>query len=192
MSGRFSAGPCLAVVAVSLGLAGCVETTALDEGLYYRAPTSSGQEFVATGKDAAEVAGILRAAGLGDVRTRAGEVTLTSRDVRLIDCGTFVQIAMGNRAEFPANAQNSVLMEGFVTDDLIQRGLDSRSTVRLTRAADGSGYAVSEAHSVTRRYQAVSTGSRSSTTVTFDAVSDGAFPNKTSCRSSGLVASLLR
>lgn len=176
----------------ALCLAGCVSTVPAEDGLYYTAPRTQGTGFVATDKDPAAVAMILRAAGLGTVRAGLASVTLSSRDLRLIDCGTYVQVAMGNRAEFPATAPQAVLMEGFTTPGLIRRAVDSRSTIRLTRAADGSGYAVSEAHSVTRRYQALGSNARSKATVTFDEGSAGTFSNGSLCRSSGLVATLLR
>ncbi|MDZ4087804.1 MAG: hypothetical protein U1E69_13505 [Tabrizicola sp.] len=180
------------ILVLGLGLAGCVGTAPAEDGLYYTAPATKGVDFVATDKDPAAVAMILREAGLGTVRAGATSVTLSSRDLRLIDCGTYVQVAMGNRAEFPATAPEAVLMEGFTTPGLIQRAVDSRSTVRLTRAADGSGYAISEVHSVTRRYQALGSSARSKATVAFDQGSAGTFTNGSLCRSSGLVATLLR
>lgn len=180
------------VLGLALALAGCVGTVPQDDGLYYTAPKASAVAFVATDKTPSQVAAILRDAGLGKVRAGSATVTLTSSDLRLIDCGTYVQVAMGNRGEFAANAPEAVLMEGFTTPGLVRRTLDSRSTIRLSRAADGSGYVVSEAHSVTRRYQSLGGTARSSAKVTFDEGSAGAFSNGSVCRSSGLVASVLR
>ena len=180
------------LLVLGLGISGCVGTVPVEDGLYYKAPATKGVDFVATDKDPATVAMILREAGLGAVRAGSASVTLSSRDLRLIDCGTYVQITMGNRAEFPATAPEAVLMEGFTTPGLIRRAVDSRSTVRLTRAADGSGYTVSEAHSVTRRYQALGSRARSKATGAFDEGSAGTFSNGSLCRASGLVATLLR
>ncbi|MDP3195602.1 hypothetical protein [Tabrizicola sp.] len=180
------------ILALGLGLAGCVSTGPVEDGLYYSAPRSQGAGFVSTDKTPEAVAKILREAGLGAVRAGSASVTLSSRDLRLVDCGTYVQVAMGNRAEFPATAPEAVLMEGFTTPGLVRRVIDSRSTIRLTRAADGSGYVVSETHSVTRRYQALGSSARSKATVTFDEGSAGTFTNGSLCRSSGLVATLLR
>jgi hypothetical protein len=182
----------LTMIALCIGLSACVDTTGQQPGLFYRPPTASGQTAIPTTKSPVDIAQILLDAGLGTVRSDATSVTLSSTDARLIDCGTFVQVAMGNRAEFPANAPSAVLMEGFATPGLIQRGIASRSTVRLVRQSDGSGYVVSESHEVTCRYEAVATGARSSFSVNFDATSVGEFANKTSCRSSGFVGSLLR
>jgi hypothetical protein len=185
------AGRRLAVCALWLGLAGCVGEVAGPDGLSYRPPSASGQDFVATAKTPAEVAEMLGRSGLGEVRVNGGTVTLVSRDARLIDCGTFIQVALGNRAEFPANASDAVLMQGFPASGLMQRAVTSRSTVRLTRQADGKGYAIAEEHLVTREYEAVGSSARSTSRVTFDEGTEGVFPNKTSCRSSGLVAGLL-
>lgn len=192
MTTCLSAGRRLALLALALGLAGCVETTAPMDALYYRAPSASGAASVATAAAPDQVAQILREAGLGDVRTGAATVKLSSRDARLVDCGTFVQVSLGNRAEFPATSREAVLMEGFPAPGLVQRGVETRSTVLLTRLSDGSGYAISETHTVTRRYQVLATGQRSTSRVSFDGTSDGVFPNQTSCRASGLVADLLR
>lgn len=181
--------PCL--LALCGGLAGCAPATAPEDALYYRAPTGSGVSSVATALTPAEVGKVLRAAGLGQVRTDAGSVTLVSSDPRLVDCGTFVQVSMGNRAEFPANAPLAVFMEGFPSPGLVERGVETRSTVRLTRMADGSGYAIAETHAVTRRYQVIESGVRSASRVAFDQGSEGTFPNGTMCRSTGLVAGLL-
>lgn len=188
----FAVGRGAAIVVLGLALAGCVGTVPQDDGLYYTAPKASGVDFVTTDKTPSEVAAILRDAGLGTVRAGSATVTVSSRDLRLIDCGTYLQVAMGNRAEFAANAPEAVLLEGFTTPGLVRRVLDSRSTIRLNRAADGSGYVVSEKHSVTRRYQALGSGGRSTATVTFDEGSAGTFSNRSVCRSSGLVATLLR
>jgi hypothetical protein len=190
VAGKTGGWPTLIVLC--FGLSACVDSAGQQSGLYYRAPTTAGQATIATTKAPAEIAQILRNEGLGSIRFDANSVTLSSTDTRLVDCGTFVQVAMGNRAEFPANAPSAVLMEGFATPGLIQRGVDSKTTIRLVRQPDGLGYAVSEAHAVTRRYEAVATGAQSSFLVTFDATSVGEFANKTYCRSSGLVGSLLR
>ncbi|HLQ19439.1 MAG TPA: hypothetical protein VK146_10710 [Tabrizicola sp.] len=182
----------VAVLALCLGLGACVGAGSQEDALYYVAPKSAGQATIMTDKDVAEVAAILRGAGLGEVRAGSGTLTLLSGDVRLVDCGTFVQVAMGNRAEFPATSSDAVLMEGFQSPGLVQRKFATSSTVRLTRQADGKGYAVTEAHKVTRTYQVVDSRKRSSSSVSFDGTSEGVFSNKTSCRSSGIIAALLR
>jgi hypothetical protein len=179
-------------LATCLGLAGCIQTAPQGDGLFYRPPESVGQASVATAKTPAEVAQVLQGAGLGKVRADARSVTLVSNDPRLVDCGTFIQVALGNRAEFPANAPDAVLMQGFGSPGLMQRGVDTASTVRLTRLADGTGYAIAERHTVTRHYQTVATGAKSSSSASFNEASSGTFPNKTACTATGLVAALLR
>ena len=175
-----------------LGLAGCVATLPAEDALYYRAPTADAAATVATTRSPDEIAQVLRDAGLGSVRADAGSVTVNSSNPGLVDCGTFVQVSLGNRAEFPANAPLAVFMQGFRLPGLVERAVETRSSIRLTRLADGAGYAIAETHTVTRRYQAIETGARSVSRVSFDGSSDGVFPNTTSCRASGLVADLLR
>ncbi|MGL4237203.1 hypothetical protein [Tabrizicola sp.] len=182
------------LLAFVLVLVGCVEGSGRPDGLYYSPPQSTGQETVSTALSPAEVAKALQAAGLGDVRL-IGESTvrLGSKDPRLVDCGMITQVALGNVADVPGNAPKAVFIEGFVSPEgLIERDVSSVSEVRLTRLADGSGYAIDERHKVTRRYDAVASPARSTSSVSFDEMSEAAFPNKTSCRSSGYVANLLR
>jgi hypothetical protein len=182
----------LTAFAACLALVGCMETAGREDGLFYRPPTSTGQDFIATTMTPSEVAEVLGSARLGTVRSDTNSVTLVSNDLRLVDCGTMIQVAFGNRAEFPASAPSAVLMSGFAPPGLYQREVTSASTVRLSRQADGKGYAVAESHKVTRKYEAVDFNGRSSASVSFDETSVGQFANSTSCRSSGLVGTLLR
>jgi len=182
----------LLALGLALALSGCVETTRGD-GLYFRAPQASGATSVKTGLSADEAAAALQAAGLGDARVaRDGSLRLSSTDPRLVDCGTLIQVSFGNEAEFPGNARDAVLMRGFTTPGLIRQMVSSSSDIRLTPLADGSGYAIDEAHQVTRRLDALETGAKSRQTIRFDESTSAGFGTQVTCRSSGLVAAVLR
>jgi hypothetical protein len=179
-------------VAMSMILASCAPPER-EEGLYFQPPKSTGGSAVSTSLAPTEVAQALRDAGFGNVRAVGDDIVLLkSNDLRLVDCGTLIQVSKGNEAEFPGNAPKSVLIEGFVTPGLIQRGIRSVSEVRLTRQSDGSGYAIDEKHVVTRDFAAVSSRARSTASITFDEVGAASFADRTSCRSSGLIATTLR
>jgi hypothetical protein len=178
---------------LALGLLGCVEAPGQDNGLYYRPPVSKGQTSISTRLDPAEVAKALQDAGFSDVRLVGSDsVVLRSNDPRLVDCGTMIQVAEGNAAEFPANAPKSVLIEGFVTPGLIQRDMSSVSTVQLTRLPSGNGYAIGEQHTVTRHFVALQGPERSTASVTFDGTQGAAFSDRTSCQPTGFIARTLR
>jgi hypothetical protein len=177
---------------LTLLLAGCVETKP-DDGLYFRPPTSSGSERVMTGRDPDEAAQALRDSGIQEVRlANDGTITLRTNSLALVDCGTLIQVALGNRSEFPGKTEVSVLLSGFVPPAIHRRTVGSRSDVTLTPLPGGGGYVIDEAHRVTVQFDAVDTGRRKSWSVSFDERSTGTFPDKTSCRSSGEIARLIR
>lgn len=181
----------LAALAAALLMAACT-TMAGEDRLATRPPAAGGSASLATRATPAEVAGALRAGGFGDVALmRDGSVRLRSSSPALVDCGTIVQVALGNRAEFPGVTGKAVLIAKRPPDDPLVRLVDTRSEIRLRPLASGDGYAVEERHRVTLSYQSVKTGRTSVSSAAFGATDSARLADNTTCRSSGLIGRLL-
>jgi hypothetical protein len=188
-----------AATAVALALAGCGVGPGGGDGLVYRAPAARGALPAVTlpGTSASEslaaAAVRLRAAGFTEVRTdgRGVRVTARSGDPELVDCGSFVQTALGNTARFPGNAPRAVL---FVPD--APGGIVTRETTvatRVTVALDGPGRArVTTTHEV-RATQAQVVGARGGApaTIRFDGDATGVLPDQVTCTGSDRIVSIL-
>lgn len=183
--------PRLAVL-IALVAAGCAEMPAGEDRIAYRPPAAESAARVATTKDSAGVAQALRAAGFDNVTVlRDGSVRLRSDSAALVDCGTIVQVALGNRAEFPATTAKAVLIADRPPNDPAVRSVRTRSEVRLVPLADGSGFAVGEAHRVTVTYTSALTGRSSHSSASFDGTQVARLADKSSCRSAGLVQDIV-
>lgn len=179
---------CLALVLLA---AGCAGMPVEGDRLSFRAPVSSGSAGLATQDNPERVAQALRAAGFSDVAVlRDGSIRLRSGNPALVDCGTVVQDALGNRAEFPGTSGKAVLIAERPPGDPLVRTVKTRSEIRLKPLSSG-GYAVDEAHKVTLTYASVQTGRRSVTSVSFDETGVARLADNTECRSSGLVGRIL-
>ncbi len=163
-----------------------------EDSLTFRQPVAEPGQTLASTATPAEVVETLRANGFTDVtRLRDGTVRLRSNSAALVDCGTIVQVALGNRAEFAGNSAKAVLIAKRPPGDPAIRMLGSKSEVLLQPLEAGGGYAIAESHQVRLKYEAPKKGFRSTTTVTFDGTGTAPLADNTACRASGLVGTLL-
>lgn len=182
----------LSALTAALLAAACTGMPAGEDRLATRPPVSAAAATLATDAGPAEVAQALRDRGFSDVALlRDGSVRLRSSSPALVDCGTVVQVAMGNRAEFPGTAAKAVLIANRPPGDPLVRRVETRSEIRLRPLSSGGGYAVEESHRVKLSYQSVKTGRKSVSSAAFGTGDSARLADNTTCRSSGLIATIL-
>lgn len=174
----------------ALLLTACVGNAG-EDSLTFRQPVADPGQTLASAATPAQLVETLRANGFTDVtRLRDGSVRVRSNSPALVDCGTIVQVALGNRAEFPGNSAKAVLIAKRPPGDPAVRMLGSKSEIVL-KPLDGGGYAITESHQVRLKYEAPKKGLRSTTTVAFDGTATAPLADHTACRASGLIGRLL-
>lgn len=180
----------LGALLAALLLSACAGS-AREDSLTFRQPSADPGQTLASAAPPAQVVETLRANGFTDVtRLRDGSVRVRSNSPALVDCGTIVQVALGNRAEFPGNSAKAVLIAKRPPGDPAVRMLGSTSEIVL-KPLDGGGYAIAELHRVRLKYEAPKKGLKSTTTVAFDGTGTAPLADNTACRASGLIGTLL-
>ena len=188
----------LAALGFALLLSACAAGPGGD-GLRYTAPAPRGAlpGITLPGTSAPETLAVaatrLRAAGFQQVRTdpRNARVTARSSDPALVDCGTFIQTALGNTARFPGNAAQSVLFAPGVPGGIVTRSTEVSTEVTVALLGPGR-VGVATAHEVRASQSPVIAGQSWRERVRFDGDGTGTVADRVVCTGSRSVLDALR